>query len=203
MSAPTPFVDFHFGNSTTDYDVRIINGLTKTLEVTAGNGVAATFKVNGGYQCRTGTAGGYGGSLYNFNWASNAMQMFVDSSNVGTINVTSSDRELKENIEYQTDTKIAYDEVKQWRPAMFDMKVRGALSANRGLLGFIANDIKEISPEVVKGTGLPEGVDLENDDLSGMYYLDPMAAIAKLTLAIQHMQGELVELKELLNTQTP
>ncbi|MDD9245666.1 tail fiber domain-containing protein [Enterobacter soli] len=201
LSAATPFIDFHYGNSTTDYDVRVINGLTKTLEVTAGNGVAATFKVNGGYQCRTGTAGGYGGSLYNFNWASNAMQMFVDSSNVGTINVTSSDRELKENIEYQTDTKIAYDEVKQWRPAMFDMKARGALSANRGLLGFIANDIKEISPEVVKGTGLPEGVDLENDDLSGMYYLDPMAAIAKLTLTIQHMQGELVELKELLNTQ--
>jgi hypothetical protein len=63
--------------------------------------------------------------------------------------------------------------------------------------------MKEISPEVVKGTGLPYGIDLESDDLSGMYYLDPMAAIAKLTLTIQHMQGELVELKQLLNTQKP
>jgi hypothetical protein len=25
--------------------------------------------------------------------------------------------------------------------------------------------MKEVSPEVVKGTGLPAGVDLENDDL--------------------------------------
>lgn len=47
--------------------------------------------------------------------------------------------------------------------------------------------------------GLPAGVDLENDDLS----VDPMGAIAKLTLTIQHMQGELVELRELIKTQKP
>lgn len=196
LSSGIPYLDFHYDNSTADYNVRVINGLTRTLEVTAGNGVAATFKVNGGYQCRTGTGGGYGGSLYNFNWASSAMQMFVDSSNVGAITVTSSDRELKENIVYQTDREKAAEEVSRWQVALFDMKARGVIEKSVGHLGFIANDMKEISPEVVKGTGLPEGVDLENDDLSGMFYLDPMAAIAKLTLTIQLLQEEVAQLKE-------
>lgn len=52
ISSVLPYIDFHYGSGTTDYDVRIINTLTKTLEVTAGNGVAATFKVNGGYLYR-------------------------------------------------------------------------------------------------------------------------------------------------------
>jgi hypothetical protein len=79
------------------------------------------------------------------------------------------------------------------------MKARGVLDKKPGQLGFIANDMKEVSPEVVKGTGLPEGVDLENDDLSGMYYLDPMAAIAKLTLTVQLLQYEVSLLKEKIN----
>lgn len=166
-------------------------------------GGTGILQVEGGYQCRSGTKGSYSASAFNLLWTSGAMRLYVDTSDVGAITVTSSDRELKENIVYQTDREKAADEVSRWQVALFDMKARGVLDKKPGQLGFIANDIKEISPEVVKGTGLPEGVDLENDDLSGMYYLDPMAAIAKLTLAIQHMQGELVELKELLNTQTP
>nr|WP_279116758.1 tail fiber domain-containing protein [Enterobacter soli] len=204
LSAAQPFLDFHYGSTTNDYSARLWASGTASLELKGGTGGGTgILQVEGGYQCRSGTKGSYSASAFNLLWTSGAMRLYVDTSDVGAITVTSSDRELKENIVYQTDREKAADEVSRWQVALFDMKARGVLDKKQGQLGFIANDMKEVSPEVVKGTGLPAGVDLENDDLSGMYYLDPMAAIAKLTLTIQHMQGELVELKQLLNTQKP
>jgi hypothetical protein len=76
------------------------------------------------------------------------MRLYVDTSDVGAITVTSSDRELKENIVYQTDREKAADEVSRWQVALFDMKARGVLDKKPGQLGFIANDMKEISPRL-------------------------------------------------------
>jgi hypothetical protein len=197
LSDRTPFLDFHHESTTNDYSARLWAPSAATLELKGGSGGGSgILQVEGGYQCRSGTKGTYSASVFNMLWTSGAMRLYVDTSDVGAITVTSSDRELKENIVYQTDREKAAEEVSRWRVALFDMKARGVLEKSVGHLGFIANDMLETSPEVVKGIGLPEGVDLENDDLSGMFYLDPMAAIAKLTLTIQLLQKQIAELQE-------
>jgi hypothetical protein len=45
ITAATPFIDFHFNNTVTDYDVRLINSASGTLSALVGN--ANEFRVNG------------------------------------------------------------------------------------------------------------------------------------------------------------
>jgi len=45
ISAPTPFIDFHFNNTTTDYDVRLTNSASGTLNAVVAN--ANELRVNG------------------------------------------------------------------------------------------------------------------------------------------------------------
>jgi hypothetical protein len=94
-------------------------------------GGTGILQVEGGYQCRSGTKGSYSASAFNLLWTSGAMRLYVDTSDVGAITVTSSDRELKENIVYQTDREKAADEVSRWQVALFDMKARGFSIRNR------------------------------------------------------------------------
>ncbi|EKE2165858.1 tail fiber domain-containing protein, partial [Salmonella enterica subsp. enterica serovar Schwarzengrund] len=60
-------------------------------------------------------------------------------------------------------------------------------------LGFIANDLVEVSPECVKGKGLEDGYDENNT--AEAYSLDEIAMIAKLTLSIQELQKQISELQ--------
>jgi hypothetical protein len=123
---PQPFLDFHYGSTTNDYSARLWASGTASLELKGGTGGGTgILQVEGGYQCRSGTKGSYSASAFNLLWTSGAMRLYVDTSDVGAITVTSSDRELKENIVYQTDREKAADEVSRWQVALFDMKARG------------------------------------------------------------------------------
>jgi len=48
-----------------------------------------------GYQCRNGVNGGYGPNSYNFSWSSGTLTAFVDSSNVGNVQLNTSDYRIK------------------------------------------------------------------------------------------------------------
>lgn len=58
LSAATPFIDFHYGSSTSDYTARIIADDTNVLNVIGGSG-PISFRINGGL--RVGAAGRSGG----------------------------------------------------------------------------------------------------------------------------------------------
>lgn len=191
LSGATPYIDFHYAKSTADFTCRLINSGSGTLEVAAqaeGNG---RFAVNGGYRCRGGLTGGYNVNSFNFYWnTGNALEAWVDTSKIGNVTVSStSDKGLKKDIVYREDSTKALEEVLQWRPADFKMKARGIIPETSDQLGFIANDLIQISPECVSGKGLPENYDIEADpNNSDAYYLNQVPMIAKLAQALQAQQ---------------
>ncbi|AZS06337.1 tail fiber protein [Pantoea phage vB_PagS_AAS23] len=193
LSSDTPYIDFHFNSTTENYDTRLINSSPGNLDILAGGG-NANLRVYGGYRCRTGTAGSFG-NAFNYNWNSGSqMEVWVDASRVGAMSLVAvSDRGLKKDIVYQQDDNNALDEVMQWRPATFKMKERGIMPESKEILGFIANDIKDISPQCVEGKGLPDDYSAEDDPNNpDAFYLNDVSMIAKLTQAI-HAQQKMIE----------
>ncbi|PXW18621.1 tail fiber domain-containing protein [Pantoea sp. JKS000250] len=243
----TPYIDFHYNNSSADFTARILHTEAQALEVTAGTG-NISFRVNGGLRVggagysgginiyrgngdenavwginandgnlnivrggstavdlnfggarlnnflglrgRQGTSGGTLGNPYNFYWTGAGLQAWVDTSMVGTITSGStSDKGLKKGIKYRDDASKALTQVLQWRPADFKMKARGIVPESAEQLGFIANDLVQVSPECVSGSGLPDDFDIDSDPNNpDAYYLNQIPMIAKLTQAIQAQQ---------------
>ncbi|ORM98480.1 tail fiber domain-containing protein [Pantoea septica] len=200
LSSDKPYIDFHVGSSSADYDTRLINQVSGYLDVVAASGNAG-LRVYGGYRCRNGTAGSFGSNSFNYYWnTSSQMEVWVDASRVGAITLSSvSDKGLKKDIRYREDTDQALAEVLQWRPADFKMKERGIMPESPDQLGFIANDMFEVSPECVSGKGLPEDYDIEADPNNpDAYSLNQVPMIAKLTQAIQAQQKIINEQSEII-----
>ena len=160
----------------------------------------AVLYANGGILCQPGLSGGP--QLYStfLNYANGPVDLWVDSSRIGAIQVAAtSDKFLKKEINYLSDraeadpSVTALNEVLQWHPATFKYKKRGIIPESDTNLGFIANDLVEVSPECVKGKGLKEGYDENNT--ADAYSLDEIAMIAKLTLSIQELQKQLSDLQ--------
>ncbi len=142
------------------------------------------------------------GNLYSFGWESTAkMGLYVDSSTIGFLAMqSSSDRELKKSIKYTPKKArlVALGEVMQWAIATFKFKARGdgLIPESDTKLGFIANDLKEVSPECVEGEGLAEGDEL---DPTKAFSLDTVAIMAKMTLAMQAMEDKITDLQNTVN----
>ncbi|MCW4780891.1 tail fiber domain-containing protein [Enterobacter chuandaensis] len=160
----------------------------------------AVLYASGGIICQPGLTGGP--QLYStfLNYANGPVDLWVDTSRIGAIQVAAtSDKLLKKEIEYLSDrvgaepSASALKEVLQWNPATFKYKKRGIIPESDTNLGFIANDLVEVSPECVKGKGLEEGYDENNT--ADAYSLDEIAMIAKLTLSIQELQKQISLLK--------
>ncbi|WP_346808243.1 tail fiber domain-containing protein [Enterobacter chuandaensis] len=160
----------------------------------------AVLYASGGIICQPGLSGGP--QLYStfLNYANGPVDLWVDTSRIGAIQVAAtSDKLLKKEIEYLSDrvgaepSASALKEVLQWNPATFKYKKRGIIPESDTNLGFIANDLVEVSPECVKGKGLEEGYDENNT--ADAYSLDEIAMIAKLTLSIQELQKQISLLK--------
>lgn len=142
------------------------------------------------------------GNLWSFGWESTAkMGLYVDSSTIGFLAMqSSSDRELKKSIKYRSkeDRLMALAEVMGWKTATFKFKARGdgLIPESDTKLGFIANDLKEVSPECVEGEGLAEGDEL---DPTKAFSLDTVAMMAKMTLAMQAMEDQITDLQNTVN----
>ncbi|SFR01073.1 Chaperone of endosialidase [Enterobacter sp. kpr-6] len=159
-------------------------------------------RIIGGYNTRRGINGVFGSSSFNFDWGgptavgANPFELWVDGSRIGQVAfTTSSDKYLKKDIEYQDDNAAALEEVMQYRAASFKYRARGILEESDTQYGFIAQDLVEVSPDVVRGKGL-ENYDYDPDNPGAGYSLDQMAIIMKLTQAIQHQQKQIQELQE-------
>lgn len=161
------------------------------LNIEPVNTTNGTVLFPGGYLSRSGTAGNAGPSAFNYCWTNSGMEVWVDTTNVGYINLNpASDEALKKDIDYVIPSdEDALNEVLSWRVARFKYKSRGVIRESGEQFGFIANDLITISPACVKGDGLGEVYD-ENNPV-GAYHLDPIAMIAKLTLSIQELQKQL------------
>ncbi|WP_343462995.1 tail fiber domain-containing protein [Pantoea sp.] len=148
-----------------------------------------------GTRGKQGMSGVYGPNTYSFFWnTSSQLEAWVDTSKVGNVAMSAtSDKGLKKDISYREDADKGLSEVLEWRPADFKMKERGIMPESENQLGFIANDLVQISPECVSGAGLPEDYDIEADpNNDSAYYLNQVPMIAKLTQAIQAQQKQLM-----------
>lgn len=191
LSSGTPYIDFHYASSASDYSVRLINDGATKLSLIAGQ-----FDSSGGYTSRIGTNGGIDTAVpWNFFWNyNNAVQlgMFVGTGFIGYVTTNSaSDKGWKKDINYLSEisdkaNSDALNEVLQWKVATFKYKARGIIPESAKKLGFIANDLVNTSPACVTGQGLPDDYDIEADPNNpNAYNLDQIAIIAKLTQAVQ------------------
>lgn len=153
-----------------------------------------------GFKSHMGIGSASGTNNYCFGWDGDRMVLYVDNTAVGSLNTTStSDRGLKKDIEYTPldDRLVALEEVMRWATATFKMRARGdVIPESPEMLGFIANDLKAVSPECVSGEGLDE--DDEPDPLKA-YTLEPIAMMAKMTLAMQAMEDQITDLQNTVN----
>ncbi|WP_312946310.1 pyocin knob domain-containing S74 family peptidase [Superficieibacter sp.] len=157
-----------------------------------------------GYASRRGTGNSstLTGNLWALGWATQTgMTLYVDGSTIGSIQTASnSDREMKKNIKYlaRKEREAALAEVMKWMIATFRYKARGdgLIPESGDKLGWIANDLIEVSPECVEGEGLKEGEEL--DPLKA-YSLDTVAMMAKMTLAMQAQQEIINDLQTTVN----
>lgn len=191
LSSGTPYIDFHYASSASDYSVRLINDGATKLSLIAGQ-----FDSSGGYTSRIGTNGGIDTAVpWNFFWNyNNAVQlgMFVGTGFIGYVTTNSaSDKGWKKDINYLSEISDkangdALNEVLQWKVATFKYKARGIIPESAEKLGFIANDLVNTSPACVTGQGLPDDYDIEAaPNNPNAYNLDQIAIIAKLTQAVQ------------------
>lgn len=113
----------------------------------------------------------------------------VQGDSTGISWTTTSDRTFKKNI-VSFDNNEAMSIVQQLRPVKYDWRVdefpEKHFSQNNDL-GFIAQEVKELLPQVVKG------------DKDGSYSVDYARMVSVLTAALQHLSNEVADLKAQLN----
>jgi hypothetical protein len=81
-------------------------------------GLSTSINVNGNVRCKNGISvagGGYGGNWFNMLWNSAAMVLFVDNTNLGTINTTS-DYRIKKDV---AELPSTWEQVKALRPISY------------------------------------------------------------------------------------
>jgi len=133
---------------------------------------------------RQGTGGTSNGGNFNFWWTGSQAQLWVDTTNVGVISLTS-DYRIKKDIE--TQTAPAIERVMQLRPVTYQITDYGNVFKADGKQreGFIAHELQAV---------IPSGVDGEKDDPNQVQSLRVDAVVAVLTKAIQEQQATITAL---------
>jgi hypothetical protein len=133
---------------------------------------------------RQGTGGTSTGSNFNFWWTGSQAQLWVDTTNVGVISLTS-DYRIKKDVE--TQTAPAIERVMQLRPVTYQITDYGTVFKADGKQreGFIAHELQAV---------IPSGVDGEKDDPNQVQSLRMDAVVAVLTKAIQEQQATITAL---------
>jgi hypothetical protein len=151
---------------------------------TASGSTAPHIQAGAGINTRPGATGTYGGNVFNINWTGSA-QLWIDTSNIGTITVTS-DYRIKRNIE--TQTAPALNRIAQIRPVTYEFANYKELFKEDGVAreGFIAHELAEVIPSAVEGEK-----DAENQIQS--LKLDALCSV--MVKAIQEQQTIINDLK--------
>lgn len=193
-------------NSNNDFtfQVQALNGSAFDSVLVNWEGLYTNGRIDStnGYVSRRGVGAASTGNKYQYGWESSGkMALYVDTSTIGFLQVESvSDRELKKSIKYRSkeDRLMALGEVMGWKTATFKFKARGdgLIPESDTKLGFIANDLKQVSPECVEGEGLAEGDEL---DPTKAFSLDTVAMMAKMTMAMQAIEDQITDLQNTIN----
>ncbi len=146
-----------------------------------------------GYGCQQGINGTSYGNSFNFWWTGSQLQAWVDTTDIGVVQVTS-DRRLKESIQPMTDDALT--RVMALKPSSFKYKsIPGTVFQGDGTKeeGFIADELQQVIPSAVngqtnavtsKGTIQPQTVNL-------------IPVVAVLTKAVQEQEHEITQVAEL------
>jgi hypothetical protein len=148
-------------------------------------GMVGSVSATVGYRCRAGN-GGAVSNAFNIYWTG-AAQLWIDTTNVGTISLTS-DYRVKENVEslQHVLSESALSLVSQLRPVSFrykDIPEDIYRSDERTHYGFIAHELEKILPGAVNG----EKDALTSDGNIQPQSLNALDIIALLTRAVQEL----------------
>jgi Chaperone of endosialidase len=165
----TGAVNIDFGGAGT----ALGGALTVNGNVKAGN-------TAGGYVEKTGYSGAFGISVFNFYWTGAALQAWIDTTNVGSVTLTSDDR-FKHSVATMADG--ALDRILALRPITYRWR-DGAPFVDDGKAheGLIAQEVRAVIPAAVH----------DGETLS----LDTYALIGVLTKAVQELTARVHVLEE-------
>jgi chemotaxis protein histidine kinase CheA len=158
-------------------------------------GVTKAFFTNdGGLGCHgvrfmEGVNGSNFGNVINLWWTGTALQAWVDTSNIGTVTITS-DYRIKRDIRTMEQSALA--RVAALRPVTYRYADNAALHSkadDRLREGFVAHELAEVIPSAVEG---------EKDAPNQIQSLRVDALVAVLVKAVQEQQVQISELRERL-----
>lgn len=166
----------------------------KPINFSMASPTGITFNTDGTINCygilgRQGTSGGSPGSRYSLWWTGSAAQLWVDTSNVGTITLTS-DYRIKRDI--RTMEQPALARIAALRPVLYqyaDNEQFSHKAEDREREGFIAHELAEVIPSAVEG---------EKDAPNQIQSLRIDALVAVLVKAVQEQQEQIEELRALV-----
>ncbi|RMV69178.1 tail fiber domain-containing protein [Pseudomonas coronafaciens] len=191
LSNTSPYIDFHYGKTAADYDVRLINSAAGILTLQGAYEVTGRL-ASAGIWCRAGLSAGRGGTVYNYNWTGSNVDVWIDNTYVGTMTLFGSDYRFKK---YISDAKVPsyLDRIDAYRIVNYQRKVFGAVFRGDGTTyqGLIAHEAQAVNPLAV--TGEKDGVDESGN--ARIQQLDPMALITDLMGAVKELRAEVIALK--------
>ena len=129
-----------------------------------------------GFSSKAGTGHTTVNNAFNIYWTSTVAQLYIDSTNLGSITL-SSDYRIKKDITTQTASGI--DKIKQLRPVNYEFTDNADLSFKGDGVkreGFIAHEVAEVIPSAVEG---------EKDATNQIQSLRVDAIVSVLTKALQ------------------
>tara|TARA_R100000231_G_scaffold68427_1_gene54630 strand:- start:147 stop:1034 length:888 start_codon:yes stop_codon:yes gene_type:complete len=124
-------------------------------------------------------------NFYNFYWTGSVLESWIDTTKVGTVDITSSDYRIKKNI--TTQTELGIDKIKQLRPVNYEYTDYGVFKGD-GIArkGFIAHEVAEVIPSAVDG-------EKDADDQIQSLRMD--AIVSVLTKALQEAVAKIETLE--------
>jgi len=166
----------------------VLVGTATQIGLLTVNGTIAS----GGYVCRSGVGGSYGGNSFNIYWTGSVPQLWIDATNTGTIQV-SSDYRIKKNIETQTASGI--DRVMRLRPVTYEIADYGDLFRADGIVreGFIAHEVQKV---------IPSGAEGQKDEEGRIQNLRADAILSVAIKAIQEQQALIESQQSQIDTLT-
>ncbi|MCH5515514.1 tail fiber domain-containing protein [Pseudomonas syringae] len=191
LSNNAPYIDFHYNNTTADYDVRLINQAGGVLTLQGAMQITGRLE-SAGTWCRAGLSAGRGGTVYNYNWTGSNVDVWIDNTYVGTMTLFGSDYRFKK---YIANAKVPsyLDRIDAYRIVTYQRKIFGAVFSGDGTTyqGLIAHEAQEVNPLAV--SGVKDGTDESGN--ARIQQLDPMALITDLMGAVKELRAEVIALK--------
>jgi hypothetical protein len=142
-----------------------------------------------GYNIKQGFSGALGASIFNIDWSTGTAKLWIDTTNVGTITLTS-DYRIKQDVETQTEAGLS--RIMSLRPVTYQHTDFGTLFKADGITreGFIAHELQEVIPSAVEG---------EKDAENQIQSLKIDALCAVMVKAIQEQQAIITALETRLS----